>query len=522
MQENKSDPEYDLTTDNLKNAPYSLFIHLANFFRAILIHGTVNVSLLICAIILLIKNQRGATDDSNNYRGIALSSILLKVFDWVVLLIFDKELQNDQNQFGYQQESSANMCTWTAIETVNYFVNRGSTVYACLLDYRKAFDYCNHVIMFRNLLGRKINKIFIRLMIFMYLKQSCFIKWHQTRSYSFTVTNGTRQGGVFSPRGGFATYLDPLLESLRSSGLGCRIAGHWLGGLALADDIMLLSLSVHGLQGLVNICEEHARRTDLVFSTDPDPDKSKTMCIAFKCKDKDSLASVTLNGVPLPWKSKVNHLGYKLTSDCSSATDVLEKRGSFITNTYNLNQEFHFAHPEARLKMCRLYNTAFYGSNCWKFDSEQVKMFSKTWNVNIRIMFDIPRESHCWIVEDISEGRHFLQMIYSRFAKYLVMVRKNKRPVLRCLYNIVKDDVQTTTGSNIRTLLLSTGIDPRFMSRHNLKTWRVYPPKDNWTVPLLTSLLELRAGNWELTFDDEEDNLQDDELNFMIAAVCSG
>ena len=149
-------------------------------------------------------------------------------------------------------------------------------------------------------------------------------------------------------------------------------------------------------------------------------------------------------------------------------------------------------------------------------------MFTKTWNVNIRIMFDIPRESHCWIVEDISEGRHFLQMIYSRFAKYLVMVRKNKRPVLRCLYNIVKDDVQTTTGSNIRTLLLSTGIDPRFMSRHNLKTWRVYPPKDNWTVPLLTSLLELRAGNWELTFDDEEDNLQDDELNFMIAAVCSG
>ena len=53
--------------------------------------------------------------------------------------------------------------------------------------------------------------------------------------------------------------------------LGCRIAGHWLGGLALADDIILLSLSVQGLQGLVNICEDHARRKDLVFSTDPDP-----------------------------------------------------------------------------------------------------------------------------------------------------------------------------------------------------------------------------------------------------------
>jgi hypothetical protein len=70
-------------------------------------------------------------------------------------------------------------------------------------------------------------------------------------------------------------------------------------------------------------------------------------------------------------------------------------------------------------------------------------------------------------------------MIYSRFAKNLVMVKNNKRPVLRCLYNIEKDDGRTTTGSNIRTLLLSTGVDPRFMSRHNLKAWHVFPPKDN-------------------------------------------
>ena len=58
------------------------------------------------------------------------------------------------------------------------------------------------------------------------------------------MTNGTRQGGLFSPRGGFATYLDPLLSRLRANGFGCRIAGYWLGGLALADDVILLSPSV--------------------------------------------------------------------------------------------------------------------------------------------------------------------------------------------------------------------------------------------------------------------------------------
>ena len=176
----KSDPEFDLTTDNLKQAPFSLFVHLSNYFQGILIHGSISPSLLICAILLLIKDKNGATDDSNNYRGIALSSVLFKVFDWVVLILFDKELKNDENQFGYQAESSANMCTWTAIETINYFVTRGSPVYACLLDYRKAFDYCNHVIMFRNLLSRNINKLFIRLIMVMYLNQTCYIKWQQT------------------------------------------------------------------------------------------------------------------------------------------------------------------------------------------------------------------------------------------------------------------------------------------------------------------------------------------------------
>ena len=98
----KGDHEKYLTTDNLIRAPDNLFVHLANFFRGILIHGTINSSLLIGAIVLLVKDKKGAIDDSANYRGIALSSVLLKVFDWIVLLLFEDKLCNDLNQFGYQ------------------------------------------------------------------------------------------------------------------------------------------------------------------------------------------------------------------------------------------------------------------------------------------------------------------------------------------------------------------------------------------------------------------------------------
>ena len=168
----------------------------------------------MCAIIPLIKDKNGKDDDSGNYRGIALSSLLLKIFDWVLLILFEKELQTDQNQVGFETGSSTTMCSWTVVEVVNYFARKGSPVYAALLDYRKAFDYVNHVKMFKNLINRNINPVFIRLLIFIYLYQRCYVKWQSSRSYSFGVTNGTRQGSIFSPRGGFNTYLDPMTLGL--------------------------------------------------------------------------------------------------------------------------------------------------------------------------------------------------------------------------------------------------------------------------------------------------------------------
>ena len=159
--------------------------------------------------------------------------------------------------------------------------------------------------------------------------------------------------------------------------------------------------SVQGLQNMVNICADHARRSDLLFSTDPNPEKSKTMCIAFGYKDPSNLAKVKLNGDALPWKDKVNHLGTTLSSNCTTTKDTMMKRAKFIQSCYNICQEFSFASEDTKLRMIRLYNTAFYGSNNWDFSSEAVLKFGKTWNVNLRILFDISYVTHCWIVEEI-------------------------------------------------------------------------------------------------------------------------
>ena len=182
------------------------------------------------------------------------------------------------------------------IELVNLFKNSGSTVFACLLDYRKAFDLVNHEKLFRILMGRKVGLVFIRLLMFIYINQRCFVKWREIRSYSFEVKNGTRQGSVFSPKGGFGVYLDPLLQLLRESGHGLMNGLHWYGALAYCDDLILLATSVASLQQMVNICSQHAAANDLLFSTHVDPMKSKTVCIAFHCKNKEQLPKILYHG----------------------------------------------------------------------------------------------------------------------------------------------------------------------------------------------------------------------------------
>ena len=89
----------------MKNSPHELSEHLALFFKAALLHGHMSMCLLMCAISPLIKDHKGKLDSSDNYRGIGLGSLILKIFDWIVLLLNEEELENDLNQFGFQTES---------------------------------------------------------------------------------------------------------------------------------------------------------------------------------------------------------------------------------------------------------------------------------------------------------------------------------------------------------------------------------------------------------------------------------
>ena len=389
LKNNKTDPVFDLSSDCLKNAPFILCEQLALLFKHFVMHGHISLTLMISALIPLVKDKLGDITASNNYRSIALSSLILKVFDWVVLLLYSDDLKVDELQFGFQQNTSTSMCTWLAVEAIEYFMRNGSDVYVCVMGMTKAFDTVQHSKLFWKPVDKGIPPIYIRLLLIMYEKQQASVRWNNILSKPFPLNNGVKQGAVMSPML-YCVYTDGLLKLLRKKKTGCWVNGEYIGILAYADDLLLLLPTLDGLQEMIKTCEIYGNDHNLTFSTNPITNKCKTKCLAFLKKAR-SLRNLQLNGRDLPWVDVAKHLGCKIGPNNQGLTlDLLEKRAMYINRVNELKQEFSYAHPLTKIMINKVFNTHFYGSQLWDLFTREAARPEKTWNTSVRMTLDAP------------------------------------------------------------------------------------------------------------------------------------
>ena len=167
----KSDPEFSFSSDCFKHGPDSLYKLLSFIIRSFLVHGYVPHVLLLATLVLIIKDKLGSQTSSKNYRSIAISSILLKIIDWVFLLLFGVNFGLNDFQFAYQSGCSTTMCTWAVVETVELFLNNGSEVFSCAMDMTKAFDLTLHSLLFKKMVDAGFSVIFVRLFMYIYMNQ---------------------------------------------------------------------------------------------------------------------------------------------------------------------------------------------------------------------------------------------------------------------------------------------------------------------------------------------------------------
>ncbi len=86
LNKGNTDGHEGLCSDNIINAPNSLFVMLTLIYNTMLVHGLSPDSMILCTMVPIPKNKCQSMVDSNNYRAITVSSIIGKLLDWVILL----------------------------------------------------------------------------------------------------------------------------------------------------------------------------------------------------------------------------------------------------------------------------------------------------------------------------------------------------------------------------------------------------------------------------------------------------
>ena len=350
----------EVPAEVLKQSSKRLRTLLSLLINACLRHCYLPKLLMRLTLIPLIKNKLKPSTDSDNYRLIAIASSISKLLELVILAKCKHLLTTLDNQFGFKKGLGTEMCIFVLKDIINYFNTHGSAVYLCFLDLRKAFDRVNHSKLFQKMMGHKVPIYLVKFIAFWYMHQELAVKWGNTVSASFKVTNGIRQGGLLSPFL-FNLYVDKLSFNLNNSQVGCTVNNHVINHLSYADDMVLLAPSVRALKLLLSICELYALLHDIIYNTE----KTECMiCLPKKCKFT-SKPTFVLQGDILKIVVEFKYLGFILTPTMSDDIEIMKRTRCLYAMGNTVINKFKSCRIDCKILMFKTYCYSLYCSALW-------------------------------------------------------------------------------------------------------------------------------------------------------------
>ena len=172
LKDGKSDGYKGLSSDHFIHGNRQLFVLLSILFALFLRHGFSPDSMILGTMIPIPKDKKKSLCSSSNYRAIALSSIFSKNLDWIILIKEENSLCSSELQFGFKKRLSTMQCTFSMLEVIDYYNVNKSSVCSLQLDASKAFDRVIYCKLFAELLKCNIWPLLLRLLFFMYTRQS--------------------------------------------------------------------------------------------------------------------------------------------------------------------------------------------------------------------------------------------------------------------------------------------------------------------------------------------------------------
>ena len=126
-------------------------------------------------LIPIIKDKKAKISSIDNYRPVAIASVVSKVVERILLDRLSEYLDNMGNQFGFNQKLGTGMCIYSLKEIIGSYSQLN--VFSWFLDASKAFDRFKHSMLFTKLLRRGSPGYIVRLLMFWYAHQTMCVRW---------------------------------------------------------------------------------------------------------------------------------------------------------------------------------------------------------------------------------------------------------------------------------------------------------------------------------------------------------
>ena len=267
LNRDKARDPFQIKAEHFVHAVNPTFLtYLTQLINSIFNEEEIPKSICTSVIMPLVKSNKKSLHDPNNYRGISLSPIITKIIELIVLDKYPELSDHKQTQFGFIKGSSTVHAELLLKDTIKYFNSNKSPVYICSLDASKAFDSCNWYHLFHKLSNGNIAIPALRWLIKLYLNCEAKVKYKNYLSELFNPKQGVRQGSVLSPFL-YNIYTEDLLDQIKSLNAGCKLSdGTDMSIIAFADDIILLSPTLHGLQRMIDHCVKFGSERNIKFN----------------------------------------------------------------------------------------------------------------------------------------------------------------------------------------------------------------------------------------------------------------
>ena len=191
-----------------------------------------------------------------------------------------------------------------------------------------------------------------------------------------------------------------------------------------------------------------------------------------------------------------------------------------MSRSSDIRDSLYFADPRQRVQAIQLYCCDGYGSMLWNLRSEYAESYFKAWNIQVRLAWRVPPETHTYLVESyLADGKVSLRsQIFGRYQKFLKKLLNSPSKEIRFLSKVLINDPRSTIGKNIWYLNNVTSSD--ILKANTIEFKRQLPVKtipdnEKYRLGLLTTLLQVRE-----TKQYQELNLTKKMTQGLIDSLC--